>query len=511
MNRTREARCGAATTIRNRSAAVCRQSERTIMLSTVLLGSAVSAAVGYLLAQCFSVDVLSSLAYMPEDCWLDWSAKVGRHCFSDYAMVADVAVQPNPWNSSMILLFGNDQPSRIGYPASGLLPQLTFGVLGKMLGSPQLGLISYLFILTIAVLTPAVWAARGARGLERVVIFVALGAAAIPVWAVIDRGNSAGFVVPVALVFLVALRQERWRLAVVMVVLAALVKPQFAVLAVALLAARQWRLGLVAIVGVVTSNLAAYLVWPQDFPKTVVQSVRNLLETNGSFAALIDMRNVSFGRALLLIPDNVEILQTGNIPAGFLATPRSVIGYAVLVVVLIAMLVLGRRIPPVMAGIVLLATASLFPPLTSFYYLVFVLPVAALVVRDPDGPPGAGVFDKLAIHGCRRRLVTICISLAAALSIAQIAIPTPPFPAPIFGQMGAKGIIGTTPIVLTTAIFTPILWLVACAVTIVSYVLRPSKLSAGNQGSAREDPQNAVASASSASEVMTGRAPRASE
>ncbi len=35
-----------------------------------------------------------------------------------------------------------------------------------------------------------------------------------------------------------------------------------------------------------------------------------------------------------------------------------------------------------------------FPALVFHYYLVFVLPVAALVVRDPDGPPGAGIFDQ---------------------------------------------------------------------------------------------------------------------
>ncbi len=63
-------------------------------------------------------------------------------------------------------------------------------------------------------------------------ISVALGAAAIPAWMVVDRGNTAGFVVPIALVFLVGL--SRWRSGLVagMVVLAKLVKPQFAVLAV---------------------------------------------------------------------------------------------------------------------------------------------------------------------------------------------------------------------------------------------------------------------------------------
>ena len=414
MNRPLEVLRGAVTAIREQLLAVTCQSERTVMLGTILLASAVSAATGYVLTQCYSVDMLSSLLFIPEDCSGNWGMNIGRHCFSDYAMVVGAGMRPNPWEPYP--MFPPHPPLRMEYPAAAMMPHLLFGLPAKWLGAPRLGLIGYLLALTIAVLSPAVWAARGARGLERVVVFVALGAAAIPVWAVIDRGNSVGFVVPIALVFLVALRRRRWGLVAIMVVLAALVKPQFAVLAVALFAARQWRMGGLALAGVATSNIAAYLLWPRDFPETITQSIHNFF-TGGSFSlALTDMQNVSFTRALLLPADTVKFYQTGGkIPDGFLAGPRSLIGYAVLVLVVVLVLALGRRIPPVMVGIVLLAVATFFPPITFFYYLVFVLPVAALVVRDPDGPPGAGVFDQLAIHGGRRRAVGICVSLAAAL------------------------------------------------------------------------------------------------
>ena len=96
MNRPLEVLRGAVTAIRERLLAVTCQSERTVMLGTILLASAVSAATGYVLTQCYSVDVLSSLVFIPEDCWLDWGMNIGRHCFSDYAMVvgAGDAAQP---------------------------------------------------------------------------------------------------------------------------------------------------------------------------------------------------------------------------------------------------------------------------------------------------------------------------------------------------------------------------------------------------------------------------------
>lgn len=133
----------------------------------------------------------------------------------------------------------------------------------------------------------------------------------------------------------------------------------------------------------VVSNIAAFLLWPRGFPGTIAQSIHGIIKFNSSFGGLRDPRNVSFGKALLLIPDSIKNYQSGKIPEGFLTGPRTQIGFAVLVIVVVAVLALGRRIPPVMVGIVLLATATFSPADVAFYYLVFVLPIAALVARAP--------------------------------------------------------------------------------------------------------------------------------
>ena len=61
MNRPLEVLRGAVSAIQERFAAVAGQSERIILLGTVPLASTVSAATGFVLAQYYSVDVLSSL------------------------------------------------------------------------------------------------------------------------------------------------------------------------------------------------------------------------------------------------------------------------------------------------------------------------------------------------------------------------------------------------------------------------------------------------------------------
>jgi hypothetical protein len=488
--------------VRERFAVVASQSERTLLLGTVLLASAVSVVTGFILTQYYSVDVLSSLLYVPNDCYLDWGVNVGRHCFGDYSIPVSFAMLPNPWEHYPLYVAPDFRPLHNNYPAAGIVPHMIFGFLGKWLGAPRLGLFGYLLVLTIAVFTPAVWAARGARGLERVVVFMACGIAAIPAWTAIDRGNSVGFVVPIALVFLVALCRQRWGLVAIMVVLAALVKPQFAVLAVVLFAARRWRLGGIAVAGVAISNLAAYALWPRDFPETITQSIRNVLGY-GSLSTSASQENVSFAKGLLVILNDINSRATGGkVLEGLLAGPRSPIGYVVLVLVVVSVVALGRRIPPVMVGIVLLATASLSPTVSLRYYLVFVLPVAALVVRDPDGPAGTGIFDRHATVGGRRRAVGICVSLAAAVSIVQIALPTlPPVHRPILAPGGT--IEAFVNLVLTTVFLAPLPWLVTCGAIIVSYARRPAASPRSDQGLAREDPPDTAVSTSSSPELIT--------
>lgn len=489
---------------RPRFAAIAGQSERTILLGTVLLVSSVSAAVGYILTQWFGVNVIASLLNVPKDCWRDWHMGIGGHCFSDYGMVVDTGLQPNPWAYEMILPFKDYQPIRTGGPPAAFLPALLFGWPAHLLGAPQLGLLAYLLALTIAVLAPAVWAARGARGLERVVIFVALGVAAVPAWGVIDRGNAAGFIAAIAMVFLVALRRERWGLVALMVILAALIKPWFIVLAVALFSTRQWKWGGLTLVGVAVTNFAAYLLWPRDFPHTITQSIHNLSAFSIPFQDLVSLRNVSFSRGLLLIPDTLEFFGTGGkMPDGFLGGARTLISYGILVLVVVSLLALGRRIPPVMVGIVVLTTATLFPPLAYYYYLIIALPIAALVVRDPNGSPGSGIFDRFTADGDRRRWVGLWASLASALSIAQIALPGLIVEEPVFGQLGARGIIAKIPVAyVTTEIFTPFLWLAAVVAIVLSYARRPAKSTADHAEQPHESaPENTIHASAGTSDL----------
>lgn len=84
-----------------------------------------------------------------------------------------------------------------------------------------------------------------------------------------------------------------------------------------------------------------------------------------------------------------------------------------------------------------------------------------------------------------------------ALSIVNVAVPGQPFYVPLYGQLGAKGVVGTTPLVFTTVTWAPFLWLVTCVVIIVSYARKPARPHDSHNGPTRESDQDTAASTTS--------------
>lgn len=93
----------------------------------------------------------------------------------------------------------------------------------------------------------------------------------------------------------------------------------------------------------------------------------------------------------------------------------------------------------------------------------------------PDGPPGFGIFDRL---GDGRRLVGTCVSLAAALSIAQVPLFGQPVEVGVATRPAARPesleILNTVPVSYTTAALAFVWWLIAIATIIISYARRPA-------------------------------------
>jgi hypothetical protein len=96
------------------------------------------------------------------------------------------------------------------------------------------------------------------------------------------------------------------------------------------------------------------------------------------------------------------------------------------------------------------------------------------------------------------------VTLAAAFSLAHIALPSPPVHAEIVGAVQQAGFdIPDRLVVVTTALYTPLLWLLACAVIIVSYARRPAPLPSDDRESPRDAPADAAPSDPAGSERIS--------
>lgn len=410
-------------------------------------------------ASYFGIDVVASLFYVVIDthCLGDdpaWSG-VGLHCFGDYYQVVSFVFRPNPWDVGS------------NYPASGMLPQAAFGFVGWLLDAPRVGLALYLLLAAAALITPAVWATRKASPTVRVLAIGLFGIASIPALAVLDRGNAVAFVVPALLAFFIGLRRGNVIMVAIAIVAATLIKPQFVILLIALFALRRWKVMFVTVGAIGIASLIPYLFWPAQFPSTIWQSILNALRFGRSHTLVVDYPpNVSIGKGLYEI-DHLGRLVLGLPVNEWLAEWGGVIGMAVAAAFVVAVWVLGKRIPPLVAGIVLAACASLFPGTSYTYYLVFAIAVAAVLLRDP-AEPVSGEFGRGALDAPERGLVgfaTGAIAVATALSLTRILLP-------VRLDVHVDGQPERDDILLVLAAVVPVAWTVAILAALIGWARR---------------------------------------
>ncbi len=420
-------------------------------LALLLVGTA------FVASHYFGKDVASSLTYIADDKYCDLSANegIGIHCFGDYRLVADYVSAPNPWD----VINGNYN----NYPAGSMLPHAIFRVLGDIVGSPLVGLLGYLTAMLAAMAVPAIWASKGRPLATRIMILALFGVGAVPALMALDRGNSVGFAVPAMLAFLVAMRREKYRTVVVAIVIASLIKPQYLLLVLALIAHRRWRHTAYAIGGAAVANVLAFLTWPQNFPGTIIQSVQNTLRYSADFPLHIDYpANVSLAEGVYVFIQHAGRVVGISNAGQWVFTNSGPVSIALALAVAAAVVALGRRLPPVIGGSLLLMAASLAPAVSWPYYLVFGLPIAAVLLRDPAGPPAEhgwrGALD-VASFSRLQQLAAFGIVLATAGTVSRVLLPLR-VNAALYADQG---------VIATNGNVIPTMWLAATALVLIAW------------------------------------------
>lgn len=403
-----------------------------ILLSAALL---VALPALWVSSQYLGSEVAGSLSYPVRDGWCEAGIfpGLGVHCFGDYTGqvltarhdfgLPDFDLTKHPY------LADATQPYNSLYTPIGQLPHVAAAL--TLSAGVAMDTVFYLYValLLLATAAPAVWLAwTWRRSAFAPVSLVLLGVAALPVIAMIDRGNSAGFAVPFLLGFaLFAGKDPPW-LAPAFVTAAALVRPQFILLALGLVALARWRQALAAVGAFAAVTLASFLLTAGG-PVAGLSSWRaNLTGFRGAGdLTLGDNANISMARGVVMVG---EWLAQGPSSIGSFGRwlTVSAIAYPLGVVAVVAaaflllVLAAGASMPRSIAVFVPLAIAGTASTASPSYYLVFALVIAALVIGSRvAGGPRPGDLDAEASSG--RAAAAWRWLLLAAVTLSIVPLP----------------------------------------------------------------------------------------
>lgn len=319
------------------------------------------------LAAWYKIDTVASVSFFANDGWcgIDEGEAFGVHCFGDYAYVYKSLESGMFWEGRY----------RFGYPASSFAPAAVGFLVARLFGDYTIGLSFYLLVLLVSL--SCVWLAlifpnKLLSSSEKFVALFSLGPLALPAIVAFDRGNTVGFAVPAFLLMTVGVFANSFRLISVGFILAALLKPQFVLLALVFLFQRKWRALIVSMLILAFLHTLAYLVLAGE----VLSSLRKTFDAAVSFSET---------GADLSSSSNVAI------PAFFSTLFRifgaqedglgEIVGVGLIFFAVALLVAAGPRVNLATSISVALIVSSLAVPVVFVYYLIFA-PLVALLAND---------------------------------------------------------------------------------------------------------------------------------
>ena len=403
---------------------------------------AISVGIWMFTASYFAIEILPSLSFSADDrhC-IPSSQGVGSHCFGDYYYPLNIAKQQSPWHGY--------NP----YPAAPMSIFKLFEWIENLTNSSRFGLASYLSINMLAIATPAIWISKSMGLRYGATIFVLSGPFSYAGMIALDRGNLIGLISPPLLLFLVGLKNANFNYVHFGIIGSAIIKPQFAVLALVFILMNQYRPFFVSIRMVVLTQVLPFVLWPNSFINNVPKSLKMLLQFNsidepGSlYPPQISIKMSLRVLANLLEATSIVQISDLNIPSFTLNSA----GISLFLSVFAVLFFYRRRFSLVVMGAYLIIVVTLLPGTVYNYYLVVAGPIIGICFTILDG-------NKHQIDG-RPNLQLVKI-LATSVGFSLVAFPLP-------------GILENKHLVATSLIFVPLLWIIAIFAGLIQGIREP--------------------------------------
>jgi len=293
----------------------------------------------------------------------------GQHCFSDFILPMDFINEPNLWSKGY-------------YSPTGFIPHVISNELKDLIGHRPT-LFIYLTLLLFSLLTPALYVYKWNQSNSQSLLpFLLIGVTSVPVIFTLDRGNSVGFVVPWLLIFATKLHKNPDWVVTASIIASAAIRPQFALLAIGLIAFGQIKQFLYSVLGSIAINIMPFFIITSN-PATNIK-----LWLNGLTGYATDGRNgsdipgdqypvvLSFGKSVFNFFNIIKFYST----AQKMLTNASTLSILCLTLSCIVVFICRKHMTPMIAVVISLILPTIIPTMAFGYYSVFVLVIAARIM-----------------------------------------------------------------------------------------------------------------------------------
>jgi hypothetical protein len=363
-------------------------------------------------------DLFLSRSFISADSLCNPSTQgLGVHCWSDYYGPVIALESGNPYSSSEPTL----------YPPASLFPFMVFKLLTEVTGIPWIGLAAYLLFMT-GMISYSVWVATNRQSFEqRVLIFSTLVLLSPPVLLVLDRGNSAGLLIPALIWLFASIRNNKSSQTVLSLALLAVIKPHYGVLALAIILAGRWKEGSKALGLGITLNILPFLFfWPKEFPNNIYIWVTALFGyQEHSFVTGFWPQNISFSQSIYLFFYSLHIATGSQLqPAlSFIASRQGMWGYLVLMMVIALIYTLRKKLTLTQVSIIVVSAITMTSATTYYYYTLVAIPF--LLILHKESRISSVVANKVQqndIQDMRENRIGFALWLASILTLVQFPV-----------------------------------------------------------------------------------------
>lgn len=398
-----------------------------MLLGLLGLQLAVAVPTWWVLDSYFGVDVPASLMFFGNDGWCDIATQgVGTHCFGDFheRFLIDRS-QLLPWPNNLELS-----------PIGPLLTE-TANALAVFLPA-RLVLSLFLLIYALCLMAPALWASRGMSWPPRLLIVGITGIATYPFLATMDRLHNVALTVPLILAFLVAMSAGNDRGVLLSILALTVIKPQYIMLYLVLIAHRRLRLALVGVLASVASCLALIVgAGGGDFGRVAQWLTAISSYGSGPVAERFSPVNISLARLAFLAAHGLEsapqVLFGSHFSVWTSVHPFLLfMQWCVLLLAATILGISGRRLPPIALGLAALVLSTfVLGEYVAGYYTALALPVCALFLRRTTtneihtSIDFVGEIDLWSQREERRTSMQWAVLVATTLSCSFLVIPWP--------------------------------------------------------------------------------------